>query len=56
MKFNGKQGGEATRRSPMYTSRDRELVKRTVIAQNGRDLDGAYRATRRIDDPVKAAR
>lgn len=35
--------------SPLYTSKAQELTKRTVIADKGRDTDGAYRASGRKD-------
>jgi hypothetical protein len=52
-----KKGGETTtRRSPLYTGRNAELAKRTIIQDQGRDLDGSYRAYKRIDDPRTSKR
>lgn len=40
-----------TTKSPLYTGKRRELEKRTILAQKGRDLDGAMRAKNRKDTP-----
>lgn len=44
---------KAPKRSPLYTSRDRELTKREVIRDFGKDADGAYRARRRLDQETQ---
>jgi hypothetical protein len=45
--------GAAQRRSPLYTSKRRELEKREFLSEKGRDLDGAYRVYRRLDAEQK---
>ena len=37
------------KRSPLFTSKRRELEKREVIAEKGKDLDGALRVKNRKD-------
>jgi hypothetical protein len=41
--------GDTPRRSPLGTPKDTELAKRLVIQERGKDLDGAYRAVKRLD-------
>ena len=43
------QKGASNRRSPLFTSKRRELEKLEVVADKGRDLDGAYRSKNRKD-------
>jgi hypothetical protein len=43
--------GASQRRSPLYTSKRRELEKREFLAKAGRDIDGAYRVKGRFDEP-----
>ncbi len=38
-----------TTKSPLYTSKRRELEKLEILAVKGRDLDGAMRAKNRKD-------
>jgi len=55
MAKNTSKGAPAASRSPLYTSRAAELAKRKDLQDLGRDRDGAYRATRRIDGGTRAA-
>jgi hypothetical protein len=45
------RGGKSKPPSPLYTSKNRELTKREIVASQGRDTDGAYRAYDRKDTP-----
>ena len=38
-----------TNSSPLYTSAQSEKLKRQIISDLGKDLDGAYRAYNRLD-------
>ncbi len=40
--------------SPLYTSKKDEEYKMKFIKQHGRDKDGAFRVTRRLDSKDKA--
>ena len=44
-------GVDRSPRSPLYTSERRELEKRQVLVELGRDADGAYRVKNRKDTP-----
>lgn len=44
---------KATKRSPLYTSKQDAAKKRAILNEKGKDLDGAYRAYGRIDSQKK---
>ena len=52
MRAKKNSGAPIQWRSPLYTSRSRELTKREIIRDNGKDADGAYRAFGRIDKGI----